>query len=311
MKKMTTFFTILTIAVALAVWAPSAQANQGFMAQLSTDCAGTAETITCATCHGTGGFVPCIATNSCTPMQNDFLAGNNCFACADVTAGCGGGGPTCGDGTCDSGETAVNCPADCDTTTGPVCGDGACDAPENADNCSQDCSAPPTGTVQGCLFDPPASHTDDESGCKHAPGKNRPFTNGCAGCHGPDLRGLIAPSCYTCHGKEWDERAPSGGGGTMNGCRFNPPATHTDDESGCKHAPGKERPFTNGCTGCHGSMLTGPDTGGFAPSCFTCHGKEWDEGAPGTGGVRDHDDDSSDNDRDRDRRRRHTRGSRR
>ena len=54
---------------------------------------------------------------------------------------------------------------------------------------------------------------------------------------------------------------------------FNPPSDHTDSQDGFLHKPGKENPFSNGCTACHGSDLMG----GFAPSCFTCHGQEWDE----------------------------------
>jgi len=47
----------------------------------------------------------------------------------------------CGDGTCDAGETSVNCPADC--AIGPVCGDGACDATESCTTCESDCGECP------------------------------------------------------------------------------------------------------------------------------------------------------------------------
>jgi len=45
--------------------------------------------------------------------------------------------PVCGDGTCDSGETNANCPADC--PVGPVCGDGTCDNNEDCSICEADC----------------------------------------------------------------------------------------------------------------------------------------------------------------------------
>ncbi len=48
-------------------------------------------------------------------------------------------GPVCGNGTCESGETATSCPADCKTTTPAVCGDGKCQAPETSDSCPSDC----------------------------------------------------------------------------------------------------------------------------------------------------------------------------
>ena len=50
----------------------------------------------------------------------------------------------------------------------------------------------------------PVSHTEREDGFYHMPGKSKPFVNGCTTCHGADLRGGNARSCYTCHGKEWD-----------------------------------------------------------------------------------------------------------
>lgn len=57
-----------------------------------------------------------------------------------------------------------------------------------------------------------------------------------------------------------------------NDIGFNPPADHTDEEDGVLHKPGKDTPFSNGCTDCHGSELTGSIA---APSCFTCHGEVW------------------------------------
>lgn len=55
-----------------------------------------------------------------------------------TTSACDDGGaePTCGDGTCDPGETPPACPADCPA----VCGDGLCTAPdETVENCPDDC----------------------------------------------------------------------------------------------------------------------------------------------------------------------------
>ncbi len=147
---------------------------------------------------------------------------------------------------------------------------------------------PSTDPGSGSDFNPPADHTDREDGFMHKPGKDRPFTNDCTMCHGADLRGGFGPSCYTCHGQEWDERGPSTDAGS--GTDFNPPADHTDREDGFMHKPGKDRPFTNGCTSCHGENLMG----GFGPSCYTCHGQEWDE--RGSGMVGDDVDSSSDDD---------------
>jgi Zn-dependent metalloprotease len=113
----------------------------------------------------------------------------NAFAAVGVTptsgSACGGGGPVCGNGTCESGEDANNCPQDCGgggtdscvgfcggqsddgcwcdmsctsfgdccpdynqvCSGGPVCGDGVCDAGEDSNSCPADC--PPVPTCNG------------------------------------------------------------------------------------------------------------------------------------------------------------------
>ncbi len=202
----------------------------------------------------------------------------------------------CTDGLDEDGDGAIDC-ADDDCAAAPscqepdpVCGNGIIEADEECDdntvscvNCMIVVVEPPTGNL-------PADHTDEEDGFFHGnAGKDRPFTNGCTACHGDDLRGIqgFTPSCFQCHGKEWDEDGP---GGVDTGA----PAGHTDEEDGFFHMPGKDRPFTNGCTACHGDDLRGIP--GVGPSCFTCHGMEWDEGRAGGGGHDDSDSDSDDGD---------------
>lgn len=53
----------------------------------------------------------------------------------------GGGGGTCGNSVCDSGEDSFNCPGDCGS--GGSCGDGFCDVwhEECSANCPQDCTS--------------------------------------------------------------------------------------------------------------------------------------------------------------------------
>ncbi|MDX2471471.1 MAG: hypothetical protein QNL04_12935 [SAR324 cluster bacterium] len=51
-------------------------------------------------------------------------------------------------------------------------------------------------------YDAPASHTVSKSGYMHHPNLNSPVGT-CDSCHGSDLTGDSAPSCYTCHGQKW------------------------------------------------------------------------------------------------------------
>jgi DnaJ-class molecular chaperone len=91
----------------------------------------------------------------------------------------------------------------------------------------------------------------------------------CVTCHGDDyFGGTSGVSCYQCHDGPNAFSCPD----------YSPPSTHNvlQDEDDCEayHMPGFEYPTDNGCTICHGVDLTG----GFAPSCFTCHGNRWDDG---------------------------------
>ncbi len=49
---------------------------------------------------------------------------------------------------------------------------------------------------------PPADHLKDRKGAMHKKGSSQAVAN-CGECHGADLRGGKAPSCYACHDKEW------------------------------------------------------------------------------------------------------------
>ncbi len=52
-------------------------------------------------------------------------------------------------------------------------------------------------------------HTNDA-------GRKTPWGN-CTDCHGADLQGDSAPSCFTCHGQLWDDPVGTGGGGGGTG----------------------------------------------------------------------------------------------
>ena len=73
---------------------------------------------------------------------------------ANCPADCGGGGGTgavCGNGTCEAGETKANCAKDCNTVTNPCNNDGTCDAGETTANCPGDCPTGGTTDPTACL----------------------------------------------------------------------------------------------------------------------------------------------------------------
>lgn len=99
-------------------------------------------------------------------------------------------------------------------------------------------------------------HTRVRGGVGHRNGRFP--RSDCSGCHGgSSLEGSLSrPSCYSCHGDVWTALE-----------------IHTVSQDGYYHAPGLSTPLTN-CVSCHGADLMGD---GSAPSCYTCHGNEWDE----------------------------------
>ena len=102
-----------------------------------------------------------------------------------------------------------------------------------------------------------AYHNKNRGGIKHHSGISSPAT--CGSCHGGNsLTGKRSrPSCYTCHEDLWSATA-----------------NHTVSKDGYLHAPGLKSP-TQSCnnSACHGINLTGGTKG---PSCYSCHGNEWD-----------------------------------
>ncbi len=286
------------------------------------------------TCPGGASCDP--ATGSCVP--DDLCAGKLCDdqdACTDDS--CVGGNCiftpiSCDDGvactvdSCDAGN-CVNTPVDASCADDSFCnGAETCNPASGCEPGSDPCPDQDCDEVDKCVATGGCSVDDDcaadevcdttKGACVPAPPMTGEelWTANCAGCHS------AGKPCRTADQIDAAIAGNVGGMGSLNldaaqiqaiadflgtdpscddgGTPTGPPDDHTDDESGFLHRPGKERPFTNGCTTCHGDDLRG----GFGPpSCFTCHGMEWDERGPGTGGG--HDDDSSDDGSDDDDRR--------
>jgi hypothetical protein len=140
---------------------------------------------------------------------------------------------------------------------------------------------------------PLSFHTIKEDGKMHAPGLKKPFTNGCTDCHGADLRGGVARSCYTCHGKEWDNDSGSGHSpyfstaGDMRKCEgcHGPVSLHNiqadsnkaptgtivvgGENAGYGHVGRDAGPGDSDCWGCHGfAMASAPGSGPVIPTVY-------------------------------------------
>lgn len=226
----------------------------------------------------------CASAPACQPnaeicndgMDNDGdgLADCNDPDCAGA-ANCQPPTPeVCNDGVDNDGDGMIDC-NDQDCANNPVCQqpvlEVCTDGIDNDGDGFIDCKDPDCIMNPACKkaetcpqFNPPPSHTklEDEDDCKafHAPGYEKPYSNGCTSCHGQNLTGGIAPSCLTCHGKEWDEMPPTNGGGIGAPLRT---------------------PFGK-CASCHSGFKGGPagqlhqlHTGTFGASdCMICHGNQ-------------------------------------
>jgi hypothetical protein len=142
-----------------------------------------------------------------------------------LVAGCGGSSTTPqNDGSAQS-----------DATTG--------DANSQRDGATQQNDGPlqNDGAVQND-GSAPASHTENNGGVMHKPGKEDAKTN-CVACHGADLTGGAGPSCYSCHNNN----------------------DHTINRLGKMHKSGAN----STCVICHGPYSS--TTGSLGPGCSSCH----------------------------------------
>jgi len=82
--------------------------------------------------------------NQCQPPAAAFVPNSGWWVeCAQVVVddmGCPPPAPVCGNGLCETGEDATNCPADCAPPGTTVCGNGICEPGEDATSCPADCA---------------------------------------------------------------------------------------------------------------------------------------------------------------------------
>jgi uncharacterized repeat protein (TIGR03806 family) len=112
------------------------------------------------------------ATTTAGPIQSGD-AGNGA-ACNPADGGswerfymeaatCGGGGPSCGDGTCNGTETCSTCASDCGACS--TCGNGVCGSGETCSTCQADCG--PCGSTPVKLN---LTHLSNSGGWTSVPG---------------------------------------------------------------------------------------------------------------------------------------------
>ncbi len=113
----------------------------------------------------------------------------------------GGGGPVCGNGSCESGETSADCPADC----GPVCGNGVCESGESTSSCVQDCPVCNSNAI--CEPSRGENISNCANDCYSGGGGGAPVTCGNGQCDAGETPGNCGQDCADINmckvGGEW------------------------------------------------------------------------------------------------------------
>jgi len=121
---------------------------------------------------------------------------------------------TCGDGTCDSGETTANCCKDC----GTKCGDGVCNCGETKDSCPKDCEIVAYCGDGSCNGGETTANCCIDCGTKCGDGKCN-----CGETQSTCCKDCGCPSGYTCINNKCERNAYCGdgscnGGETQSSC---------------------------------------------------------------------------------------------
>ncbi len=124
--------------------------------------------------------------SQCSSNLSNLPAGFNLVVCAG-NQGCVPQGPVCGDGKCESGETASSCAKDCGG--GGNCGDGKCSKGETWNSCAKDCGGTGTFGPKACWD---TGCVKETSACK--------AHHVCAGQMGCLKNDLDGNTCVTKHG---------------------------------------------------------------------------------------------------------------
>lgn len=116
-------------------------------------------------------------------------------------------GPSCGDGSCNGGETCSSCVMDCGACP-PVCGDGSCNGSETCSSCEGDCGA--CGPVCGDGSCSGGETCESCRDCQNGHLGTRPFMQACDA----SLIGYwrcVTSSSGPCAGARVSERCQSNG----------------------------------------------------------------------------------------------------
>lgn len=145
-------------------------------------------------CTGLGVRIQSVIADMGSALPADALGGSG-----------GGGGPSCGDGTCDAGESCTSCEADC----------GICPDPGTDPNSCQDTNSCGGQAPGGCWCDNLCTNYGDccsDGPCTEAP------SCGDGTCNGTETCDTCAADCGACVDENSCQQTNSCGGKAPGGC---------------------------------------------------------------------------------------------
>ena len=188
---------------------------------------------------------------------------------------------SCGNGKCDPGETAANCPKDCSSTA--VCGNGKCDPGETATSCPADCGSSavcgngkcdPGETAASCPADCGSSTVCGNGKCE--PGETAtscPTDCGSTGCTAGSSQCVNSTTLKYCDNNAWKQDTctnlcVAGGFGYADGCQV------SAGKAVCMCGGSFGNPCNDTTKKCASNLIcvtfaTNPNLGFCTKECFT------------------------------------------
>ena len=123
--------------------------GNGFCAssETATSCPADCGSASCA-----GSPTTCMSQSACTGVGYYWCSNNSMCYPSQGSSPCATASAVCGNSACDSGETAVTCPADCGGGSTTACNsNGVCDGSESAASCPADCGSGGSTTCSAAM----------------------------------------------------------------------------------------------------------------------------------------------------------------
>ncbi|MBI4043821.1 MAG: hypothetical protein HY393_03370 [Candidatus Diapherotrites archaeon] len=248
---------------------PTCSPNNTYACTTETECKGVGanwcqwgssagcSTSSCPVCNSSSPW-NCYTEPACKGAGANWCTQNTTVPYCLSSSCPSGGSSTCGNKTCESGETYISCPSDCSSGGGGTgyCGNYICDAGETSTSCQTDCGyQPPPNTCSAanpfnCYDQASCTATGNGNWCTsggYGSGWCQGNSSPCPVCSSTSPGNCYTESACTSAGNEWCKSSGSTYGGQTGYCNqkgYCPKCTSDNywncyDETSCKGVGGQ------------------------------------------------------------------------